>query len=883
MKSPTRNQILYFLFFFFNYLRFTNANNIFLDCGSSRNYSIGLDGHKWTGDSGTGSKFLASEQSNETSIVSKSINLHSSLDPVPYLTARIFQSPFTYSFSVSPGQKFVRLYFNPSTYQGFRSSTAFFTVTAGPFTLLSHFSPSLTADSLGLKTLVKEFCLNIEENQILNITFSPSSTPLGTYAFINGIEIVSMPNNLYYRDSRTRHIHGSALRNRLTVENDTALEMILRLNIGGNTISPANDSGFNRGWLEDKAYFRGSGDRLENATIRIKYSKTAAYVAPAKVYQTARSANKQKSLSWNLTVDAGFTYLIRLHLCELQPDVTKRGSRKFLIRIGNGKTEAEADVITWSGGRGIAVYRDYVVKMPNVGNYGKTVLLISLGNNTKLRAPNADPILNGLEVFKLSDFRRNLAGPNPASKIAPIPSPRANKPKNRKLAFIIGGATLSAFTVILLFGLTIFCLLRRGKSNAKDKSLTPRGLCRRFTLNELRDATNNFDRALVIGNGGFGRVFKGCIDGETPVAIKALVPTSTQGSNEFEAEIKMLSDLRHPHLVSLIGYCDESAKIIVYDYMPRGTLRDHLYSTKGPPLSWKQRLEICVGVARGLKYLHTENPKIIHRDIKPSNILLDENWVAKVSDFGLSRLGPTSLSRSHVTTGVKGTFGYLDPEYFQTNHLSVQSDVYSFGVVLVEILCARPAVDWRLDDEQQSLAEWVRQCIKAGKLKQILDPNLKGEIAPACLKAYVSIALKCLNDDRHKRPTMSAVLKRLEHALVLQECTDAASDEEIKSSNDMEIVLRPINNSKVVHSCPTFLNKTISHKELFRFLSDKAGLKWARPPALCGLQGICCSVPGYGALSRDGQMSNSSDCGLYGTPGRVMVPIFLDDDDTFKL
>ena len=193
MKSPTRNRTLYFLFFFFSYLRFTNANNIFLNCGSSRNYSIGLDGHKWTGDSGTGSKFLASEQSNESSIVSKSINLHSSLDPVPYLTARIFQSPFTYSFSVSPGQKFVRLYFNPTTYQGFRRSTAVFTVTAGPFTLLRHFSPSLTADSLGLKTLVKEFCLNIEENQILNITFSPSSTPLGTYAFINGIKIVSSP------------------------------------------------------------------------------------------------------------------------------------------------------------------------------------------------------------------------------------------------------------------------------------------------------------------------------------------------------------------------------------------------------------------------------------------------------------------------------------------------------------------------------------------------------------------------------------------------------------------------------------------------------------------------------------------------------------------
>ncbi|XVE72327.1 hypothetical protein DITRI_Ditri11bG0030700 [Diplodiscus trichospermus] len=882
MNSLTRNQILhFFLLLFINYLISTNANNIFLDCGSSSNYSIGLDGRKWAGDSGTGSKFFASEQSNETSRVSKSVNSSSSLDPVPYLTARIFQSPFTYSFSVSPGKKFVRLYFNPSTYQGFERSTAFFTVTAGLFTLLSHFSPSLTADSLGLKTLVKEFCLNIEENQVLNITFSPS-TPLGTYAFINGIEIVSMPTNLYYTDSKARRIHGCALRNRSAVENNTALETILRLNIGGSTISPVNDSGLYREWLEDKAYFRGSGARLVNEPIRINYLRTAAYVAPAKVYQTARSTNKQKSLTWNLIVDAGLTYLVRLHLCELQPEVTKRGGKKFHIRIEAGKTEAVSDVITWSGRRGIAVYRDFVVKIPDVGNFGKTDLLISLGNNTKLRALNSDPIVNGLEVFKLSDSRHNLAGPNPASKIPPIPS--AAKRQERKLVFIIGGATLATFSVILLFGLTIFCLVRKGQSKAKDNSVAPRGLCRRFTLDELRYATNDFDRGLVIGNGGSSRVFKGCIDGETPVAIKALKPTSTQGSDEFEAEIKMLSNLRHPHLVSLIGYCDEGVlKIIVYDYMPQGTLRDHLDNTEGPPLSWRQRLEISIGVARGLKYLHSENPKIIHRDIKPSNILLDDNLVAKISDFGLSRLGPTSLSRSHVTTDVKGTFGYFDPEYFQTNHLSVKSDVYSFGVVLFEMLCGRPAVDFRLDDEQQSLAEWVRQCINAGKLKQIMDPNLKGEIASGCLKAYVSIALKCLNDDRHKRPTMSVVLKRLERALELQDCNDSASDEAIISGKDMEIVLRPSNNSKVVHSCPTIWNKTFPHKELFRFLSDKAGLKWARPPALCGLQALYCTVPAYGALSRDGQMSNSSDCGLYGTPGRIRVPILSHDDNTFKL
>ncbi|KAB2051405.1 hypothetical protein ES319_A12G052600v1 [Gossypium barbadense] len=848
MNSPTNPQFVHFFFIFINYLCFTDAENIFLNCGSSSN-SIDLNGREWAGDSSPGSKFVASHQPNETSIVSKATNLNPSIDPVPYLTARIFQSPFTYSFPVTPGHKFLRLFFNPSAYHGFQSPGDFFTVTAGPFTLLTHFSPSLTAQSLGLKTLDKEFCLHIQENQVLNITFSPSLVPLGAFAFVNGIEIISMPTDLYYK-SRAR-----PMPNGFAVPNSTALELMHRLNIGGDSISPANDSGLYRRWLDDEACFVGSGDRVVNSTAPIKYWKIAPFVAPARVYQTARCTNKQKSLSWNLTVDSGFTYFVRLHLCELHnhPEVTKHGRNKFVVRIGNGKTEAVEDVITWSGRRGVAVYRDHVVKMPKVGNYGKTHLFLSLGNNNgnnKLRALNSDPILNGLEVFKLSDSQGNLAaGVNPVSKI-----PEADKSRDRKLVFIISGATLAAFTLILLLGLTIF-ILRRKESNEKDKSVTLRGLCRRFTLEELRDATNNFDRALVIGNGGFGRVFKGCIDGGTPVAIKALKPTSTQGSKEFETEIKMLSDLRYRHLVSLIGCCDEGVKIIVYEYMPGGTLRDHLYSTKGPPLSWKQRLEISIGVARGIKYLHGQNTKIIHRDIKPSNILLDDNLVSKVSDFGLSRFGPTSLSRSHVTTGVRGTFGYVDPEYFETSRLSVKSDVYSFGVVLFEMLCARPAVDLRLDDEQPTLAEWVRRCIKVGKLKQIMDPNLKGQISPGCLKAYVGIALKCLNNDRHKRPTMAAVLKKLKRALELQECTDAASDddgedeEEIMNNNDKQLFLKPNKNAKVVHSCPTFWNKTISRKELLRFLSDRAGLKWSTPPSLSGLKTLCYNVSSYGTMS----------------------------------
>ena len=199
--------------------------------------------------------------------------------------------------------------------------------------------------------------------------------------------------------------------------------------------------------------------------------------------------------------------------------------------------------------------------------------------------------------------------------------------------------------------------------------------------------------------------------------------------------------------------------------MAHGALRDHLYKTDNPPLSWKQRLEICIGASRGILYLHEgEEHAIIHRDVKTSNILLDQNWVPKVSDFGLSRLGPTRLSHSHVTTEVKGAFGYMDPEYFYTRRLSVKSDVYGFGVVLFEVLCARQAVDMGLNDEQQSLAYWAHSCFEEGTLDKIIDPHLIDQISPESLRMYANIAYKCVCEDREQRPKMVEVLRALEFA-----------------------------------------------------------------------------------------------------------------------
>ncbi|XP_058200903.1 uncharacterized protein LOC131315714 isoform X3 [Rhododendron vialii] len=296
------------------------------------------------------------------------------------------------------------------------------------------------------------------------------------------------------------------------------------------------------------------------------------------------------------------------------------------------------------------------------------------------------------------------------------------------------------------------------------------GTCRSFSLDEVLIATNNFDDALVIGIGGFGKVYKGFIDDSaTIVAIKRLNAESKQGAGEFWMEVKMLSKLRHANLVALIGYCNECQEmILVYEYIALGTLADHLYKVKTTesnmrfsPLSWEERLDMCIGAARGLDHLHSgTSQSFIHRDVKSTNILIDENWVAKISDFGLSK-GPTSHSITHISTEVKGTFGYLDPDYFRTLRLTAKSDVYAFGVVLLEVLCGRPALDRKLSEEQMNLAHWTQRCIREGKLARVIDPSLSGQIAQPCLKSFVVLAKNCLSESPRSRPTMAEVLGSL--------------------------------------------------------------------------------------------------------------------------
>ncbi|CAN1195064.1 Receptor-like protein kinase ANXUR1 [Linum perenne] len=780
-----------------------------ISCGATEEESD-ADGQNWQPDD----NYLNPAATGEIATASyQDPNLDSS---VPFMSARIFKSPGGYKFPVpSDARVMIRFYFYAATYGDLDTANSYFALKANGYELLNNFSASLVTKALTQAYIVKEFSLLAPEDGEVNIVFTPSKNYKDTFAFINGIQVIPMMN--IYND--TPSLVGFADQ---TLDMTTySLQTMYRLNVGGQVIPPSNDSaGLERTWYNDAPYLFGGGSGRAPAVpvSEIKYptSQVPESIAPALVYASARtmSANYKMNLNFNLTwifqVDANYTYYVRLHFCEIE--LRKPNQRTFHIYMNNRTAQLTADVIAWSGGQDIPIYKDYAVYQSDKSDKH---LWIALTPNDDSHPEFLDAILNGIEIFKLNNVKKSFAAPNPEISEMMSLVEEAKKKKEfssgsgtaQMIGAVAGGAT--GLAAVIVVSAVLFNKKRRlnstpsassnnwlplygnshssGKStgsrkstNSSNLSSLAQGLCRHFSLQEIRQATKNFDEGRVIGVGGFGKVYKGVIDGGAmQVAIKRSNPQSEQGVNEFETEIEMLSKLRHKHLVSLIGFCDEDNEMaLVYDYMANGTLREHLYKGNQPSLPWKQRLEICIGSARGLHYLHTgAKYTIIHRDVKTTNILLDDKWVAKVSDFGLSKTGPNLNNQAHVSTVVKGSFGYLDPEYFRRQQLTEKSDVYSFGVVLFEVLCARPALNPSLPKEQVSLGDWALQCQRKGKLEEIIDPVLKGDINKECLKKFAETAEKCLSDAGIHRPSMGDVLWNLEFAMQLQENPGAAAGE----------------------------------------------------------------------------------------------------------
>ncbi|KAL4353251.1 hypothetical protein GQ457_06G027010 [Hibiscus cannabinus] len=334
---------------------------------------------------------------------------------------------------------------------------------------------------------------------------------------------------------------------------------------------------------------------------------------------------------------------------------------------------------------------------------------------------------------------------------------------------------------------SFFGVFMKGKRNkigtkSRNPAALPEEIHRQFSLDQIRAATCNFRRDLVVGDGVFGTVYKGFLnDGNLVVAVKRLKsdPEPGSGYEEFQTELLMLCQLNHQNLVFLLGFCfDEGEMILVYEFMGKGKLSDRLYGSRYDPLPWKLRLEICIGAAHGLRYLHTGAKRaIIHGNVNSGDILLDDNWVCKLSDFRASKLRPRSNSKSKTTeridTLVQGNYGYLDPEYLETAQLEEKCDVYSFGVVLFEVLCARRPFVVHGDGEMTFLVDLALQSIREGTIYDIIDPYLKGRIAPECFEMFVDIAGSCTSVVGDERPEMGEVEVMLERALELQEKADS--------------------------------------------------------------------------------------------------------------
>ncbi|CAA7026303.1 unnamed protein product [Microthlaspi erraticum] len=409
----------------------------------------------------------------------------------------------------------------------------------------------------------------------------------------------------------------------------------------------------------------------------------------------------------------------------------------------------------------------------------KSLMLINLsGNNLRGSIPQALREKEGLKLI-LDGYPTQC---NSCQKKFPVAA--------------VVAASLSFVAIIIIVLVLIFIFKRKNPSIRKVIRPSLEMKNRRFTYTEVKDMTNNFQ--VVLGKGGFGVVCQGFLNNEQ-VAVKVLSQSSTQGYKEFKTEVELLLRVHHVNLVSLIGYCDEGNDLaLIYEFMENGNLKEHLSGKRGGSiLDWPSRLKIAIESALGIEYLHIGcKPPMVHRDVKSTNILLGQHFEAKLADFGLSRSFVVG-SKTHVSTNVAGTFGYLDPEYYQKNWLTEKSDVYSFGIVLLELITGQPVIEQ--SRENSYIVEWAKSMLANGDIESIMDPNLHQEYDTGSSWKALELAMSCINPSSSERPNMTRV------AHELNECLETYESLNKRMSQDAN----PTNSTSTGHSI-TFISDTPS-------------------------------------------------------------------------
>ena len=445
------------------------SGQIRLDCGASS--PTGTDADERTWDSDIGSKFAPLLKGTAATASSQDPALPSA---TPYMTARIFTTNYTYSFPISPGRMFVRLYFYPSNYDNYAPGNAYFGVTAGNLTLLDNFNASQNALALTVACFFLEYSINVTADR-LDLTFAPSTHHNGSYAFVNGIEIVPTPD--LFTTSMLKLANGANPDQLFPIDPATGFQTMYRLNVGGRIIPPRHDIDFYRSWDVDSPYLYGAAFGVSNEEdkyLTITYTPSVPkYTAPVDVYATARSmgpsvqVNLNYNLTWILPIDAGFYYRIRFHFCEIQYPITKINQRSFFIYINNQTAQQQMDVIAWSGGIGRTTYKDYAIVTTGSG---QTDLWIALHPDISSRPEYFDAILNGLEVFKLQNYGNNsLAGLNPPI-LSMEPNGKPGRRNSKGAAQATTGGAVGGFA-ILLFACIGTCIMCRWKKS--NKLFTP--------------------------------------------------------------------------------------------------------------------------------------------------------------------------------------------------------------------------------------------------------------------------------------------------------------------------------------------------------------------------------------------------------------------------
>ncbi|CAN4122654.1 unnamed protein product [Withania somnifera] len=402
----------------------------------------------------------------------------------------------------------------------------------------------------------------------------------------------------------------------------------------------------------------------------------------------------------------------------------------------------------------------------------KKTLSISVKKNT-----NIPKISKEIQEIRIDPFRTLPENPKllpapapPAPETGPVPEPDSfdeetkNSDDHQRVHIEIGKGHKIAYPELVGSG----HWSGEGRSSEQAIIAVPEvshlGWGHWYTLRELEISTNYFAEENVIGEGGYGIVYRGVMEDNSRVAVKNLLNNRGQAEKEFKVEVEAIGRVRHKNLVRLLGYCAEGAhRMLVYEYVDNGNLEQWLHGDVGPssPLTWEIRMDIILGTAKGLTYLHEGlEPKVVHRDIKSSNILLDKQWNPKVSDFGLAKL--LGAEKSYITTRVMGTFGYVAPEYASTGMLNERSDVYSFGILIMEIITGRNPVDYSRPPGEVTLVDWLKVMVSNRNAEGLLDPKLPVKPSSRALKRVLLVALRCVDPNAQKRPKMGHVIHMLE-------------------------------------------------------------------------------------------------------------------------